>query len=50
MLTCALKAQVNEEGEKNTRREGCIVFSFSSFSPIEVTNQKQIEFNFWCDN
>jgi len=26
------------------------VFVSSSFSPTEVTNQKQIEFNFWSDN
>jgi len=26
------------------------VFAFFSFSPIEVTDQKQIEFNFWSDN
>ena len=38
------------EGEKNTRRRGWIVFAFSSFSPTEVTNQKQIEFNLWSDN
>jgi len=38
------------EGEKNTRRGGWIVLTFSSFSPTEVTEQKQIEFNFWSDN
>jgi len=26
------------------------VFTFSSFSPTEVTDQKQIEFSFWSDN
>jgi len=38
------------EGEKNTRRGGWIVLAFSSFSPTEVTDQKQIEFSFWSDN
>ena len=28
---------------------GWIVLAFFSFSPTEVTDQKQIEFNFWCD-
>jgi len=26
------------------------VFTFSSFSPTEVIDQKQIEFSFWSDN
>jgi len=26
------------------------VLTFSSISPIEVTDQKQIDFNFWSDN
>jgi len=38
------------KGEKNKRKEGWIVFAFSSFSPTEVIDQKQIEFNFWSDN
>ena len=28
---------------------GWIVFSFSSFSPIEVTGQKQLDYSFWSD-
>ena len=32
------------------KKGGWIVFTFSSFSPTEVTDQKQIEFNFWSDN
>jgi len=31
-------------------RGGWIVLAFSSFSPTEVTDQKQIEFNFWSVN
>ena len=26
------------------------MLAFSSFSPTEVTYQKQIDFSFWCDN
>jgi len=26
------------------------MFTFSPFSPTEVTNQKQIEFSFWSDD
>ena len=26
------------------------MFAFSSFSPTEVSDQKQIEFSFWSDN
>jgi len=36
------------EGEKNTRREGWIVLAFSSLK-TEVTDQKLIEFRFWCN-
>ena len=35
---------------KTQGRGGWIVFSFSSFSPTEVTVQKQIDFSFWSDN
>jgi len=28
---------------------GWIVLAFSSFSPTEVTGQKQLEYNFWTD-
>ena len=28
---------------------GWIVLAFSSFSPTEVTSQKQLEYNFWSD-
>jgi len=38
------------EGEKNTRMGGWILFTFSLFSPTEITVQKQIEFSFWSDN
>ncbi|KEH25394.1 transmembrane protein, putative [Medicago truncatula] len=37
------KGAVRIEGEKNTRR---IVLAISSFSPTEITDQKQIEFSF----
>jgi len=37
------------EGEKNTRRGGWIVLVFSSLSPTEVTDQKQLEYSFWSD-
>jgi len=46
MLTPML---VYVEGEKNTRRGGWIVLAFSSFSPTEVTSQKQLDYNFWSD-
>ena len=26
------------------------MLAFSSFSPTKVTDQKQIDFSFWCDN
>ena len=35
---------------RKTQEGGWIVFAFSSFSPTEVTDQKQIEFSFWSDN
>ena len=35
---------------RKTQEGGWIVLAFSSFSPTEVTDQKQIEFSFWCDN
>jgi len=35
---------------RKTQEGGWIVFTFSSFSPTEVTDQKQIEFSFWSDN
>ena len=41
--------EANWRWEKHKKR-GWIVFVFSSFSPTEVTDQKQIEFNFWSDN
>jgi len=37
------------EGEKNTRRGGWIVLPFSSFSPTELTGQKQLDYSFWSD-
>jgi len=37
------------EGEKNKIRGGWIVLAFSSFSPTEVTDQKQLEYSFWSD-
>jgi len=40
---------VSREGEKNTRRGGWIVLAFSSFSPTEVTDQKQLKYSFWSD-
>ena len=43
-------AKIHIEGEKNTSRGGWIVFAFSSVSPTEVTDQKQIEFSFWSGN
>jgi len=41
-MKCILKMRKTQEG-------GWIVLAFSSFSPTEVTDQKQIEFNFWGD-
>jgi len=35
---------------RKTQEGGWIVLAFSSFSPTEVTDQKQIDFSFWCDN
>jgi len=35
--------------KKNPRRGGWIVLAFSSFSPTEVTDQKQLEYNFWSN-
>jgi len=39
---CLLKVRKTQEG-------GWIMFSFSSFSPTEVTGQKQLDYNFWSD-
>jgi len=41
-----LKVRKTQEGGVG----GWIVFAFSSFSPTEVTVQKQIDFSFWSDN
>ena len=32
------------------KKWGWSVLAFSSFSPAEATDQKQIEFSFWSDN
>ena len=50
MLRQQTKAvDTNWRWEKH-KKGGWIVFAFSSFSPTEVTVQKQIEFSFWRDN
>jgi len=46
------KALIPIEGVKNTRRGGGggIVLAFSSISPTEVTDQKQLDYSFWSDD
>jgi len=34
---------------RKTQEGGWIVLVFSSFSPTEVTGQKQLDYNFWSD-
>ena len=34
---------------EKTQEEGWIVLTFSSISPSEITDQKQLEYNFWSD-
>jgi len=34
---------------RKTQEEGWIVLAFSSFSPTEVTGQKQLDYSFWSD-
>jgi len=40
---------VTSKGKKNTIKGDWFVLTFSSFSPTEITDQKQLEYNFWND-
>ena len=48
--TLSTFASLGWRWEKHKKGGGWIVLAFSSFSPTEVTDQKQIDFSFWCDN
>jgi len=48
--SCRQHSFLNTLKVRKTQEGGWIVLAFSSFSPTEVTDQKQIEFNFWSDN